>query len=118
MKLNVEYRLNPLLTDLWDNASCGNSQMRAQINKHGGSFTPVAETVVEGERFITKVIFADAEIGSCEDFGEDYFEIAESEFKFFVEVTEEITGVNRLDVTITPDNVDEMIELIKKVFKK
>ncbi len=58
----------------------------------------------------------------AEGFGDAYFEIADYEFKYFEPVYEIGSaiqpGPTRLDLIVTPENAEEMIDLIKKVFKK
>ncbi len=121
MKLNTEYRIIPSLAAEWDLSSSGNNRMRQMIEEHGGSFFPT-KMLDEDSSFITEVTFKDGTTADAEGFGDAYFEIADYEFKYFERVNE-IGGVvqdgpTRLDLIVTPENAEEMIELIKKVFKK
>ncbi|QPB08787.1 hypothetical protein CPT_Metamorpho_035 [Klebsiella phage Metamorpho] len=120
MKLKTEYRIIPSLAAEWDLSSSGNNRMRLMIEEHGGSFFPT-KMLDEDSSFITEVTFKDGTTADAEGFGNEYFEIADYEFKYFEPVHENggvQSGPTRLDLTVTPENAEEMIELIKKVFKK
>ncbi|UOK17849.1 hypothetical protein KP1079_00243 [Klebsiella phage KP1079] len=121
MKLNTEYRIIPSLAAEWDLSSSGNRRMRLMIEEHGGSFFPT-KMLDEDNSFITEVKFKDGTTAGAEGFGDAYFAISDYEFKYF-EPVYGIGGViqpgpTRLDLIVTPENAEEMIDLIKKVFKK
>ena len=121
MKLNTEYRIIPSLAAEWDLSSSGNRRMRLMIEEHGGSFFPT-KMLDEDNSFITEVKFKDGTTADAEGFGDAYFEISDYEFKYFEPVYEIGSaikpGPTRLDLIVTSENAEEMIDLIKKVFKK
>ena len=121
MKLNTEYRIIPSRAAEWDLSSSGNRRMRSMIEEHGGSFFPT-KMLDEESRYITEVTLKDGTFANAGGEGNEYFEIADYEFKYF-EPVDEIdrvaqAGPTRLDLIVTSENAEEMIELIKKVFKK
>ena len=122
MKLNTEYRIIPSLAAEWDLSSSGNNRMRQMIEEHGDSFFPTKMLDEDSSSFITEVTFKDGTTADAEGFGDAYFEIADYEFKYFEQVNEADgvvqPGPTRLDLIVTPENAEEMIDLIKKVFKK
>lgn len=96
-----------------------NALMVKRIAECGGSFKVLEMECYDGEYFVEKIEMKDGSIfTSMGEEGEDYFELAEGEFKYFLEVDEAPAPVDTqtIHVQINHKNAAEVIALIKATF--
>lgn len=127
MQIDKIYRLNPYFRKYFIGNSASNEDMLKIIEDGGGSFTVLDMYVgCRESSFVTKIRTKHGEVFDSESGGLEYFELSNDEFEFFEEVTSvdvpvtEIVngepGINSVTLTVTKENSQEMIELIKKMF--
>lgn len=118
MKEGKSYRFNEQFREEFIEESMANENMLELIKENGGSFE-VLDTSVEGiNKYVCRVRMANGAVFNADDSGHDYFELSDDEFKYFIEISESTDGVMSMILNVNPDNAEEMIELIKKVFNK
>lgn len=128
MEIGKSYIINPLFKDDFANECHYNTIMLNLIEKHGPSFVvdEMESDDCAGE-CVVRVTMEDGTEYMASGPLETYFEIYSEEFKYFTEVdlvkpqptNEGITlGVTKIHCIVDETNVDEIIELLQKTFKK
>lgn len=134
MEIGKSYIINPLFKDDFvQEAPHNNAKMLKLIELHGPSF------VVNGMEpdydndtpNVVSVTMEDGTVCSAGGEIETYFEIYPDEFKYFIEYFTEVTlekpqptnegitlGVTKIHCIVDETNVDEIIKLLQKTFKK
>lgn len=116
------YRVIPAFEADFANYSTSNGAMIEFIKDHGGSFTPTRTSVEDGTRYVSEVEMADGTRFDSDGYNDDYFELEEGEFRFFEEVIEDAVtegeGLISMKIEVNHKNFEEMIDLIRKNFKK
>lgn len=128
MEIGKTYIINPLFKDDFiEEAPRNNSRMLDLIEKHGPSFVVEEYEYGGGGYNVVCVTMEDGTECSAGGPPETYFEIYPDEFKYFTEVTLEkpqpinegiVLGVTKIHCVVDETNVDEIIELLQKTFKK
>ena len=116
MKIGTKYYIKESNVLKFIDMSFSNEDIFNKIKKHGGWFIPLEIETFENTQFVTKVKMADGDIfgnASCK-----YFELAEEEFCMFDEVSDEVFCINSINITVTPENAENAINLIKNTFNK
>ncbi|EKD0950812.1 hypothetical protein OQ351_001792 [Escherichia coli] len=128
MEVGKTYIINPLSKNDFANECRCNAMMLKLIEKHGPSFVvnEIESDDCAGE-CVVRVTMEDGTEYSAGGPLETYFEIYSEEFKYFTEVTLEKPqqvnegidlGVTKIHCVVDKTNVDEIIELLQKTFKK
>lgn len=138
MKIGKTYIINPTCKATFADECPQNADMVSLIEIHGPSFT-VNDMVVDDDDDISIVTVTGVTMQDGSKFyaaGKpgSFFEIYEDEFKYFVEVSPEsfqpidlcyntinkdsVSGVTKIHCIVDENNVDEIIELLRKTFKK
>lgn len=131
MKIGKTYIINPICKATFADECPQNADMVSLIEIHGPSFT-VNDMVVDDDNvsFVTGVTMQDGSKFYAAGKPGSFFEIYEDEFKYFVEVSPEsfqpidfinktpVSGVTKIHCIVDENNVDEIIELLRKTFKK
>ncbi|ARW58216.1 hypothetical protein [Serratia phage X20] len=95
-----------------------NENMLRLIEDGGGSFEVLEMDIEDSDKYVCKVRMKNGEVYDANSFADEYFELSNEEFKYFVEVGSTTEGVQSMTLVVTPENSEEMIELIKKAFNK
>ncbi|WDR21899.1 hypothetical protein PJM34_0231 [Salmonella phage vB_SenM_UTK0003] len=119
MKIGKIYVLNPAAKKRFI-ADCpdDNALMVKRMAECGDSFKVLDMQMYGGECFVEKVEMKDGSIltSMCEK-GEDYFELAEYEFKYFLEVDDSpVVDTQTIHMQVNQSNAAEAIALIKATF--
>lgn len=134
MEIGKSYIINPLFKDDFvQEAPHNNAKMLKLIELHGPSFV-VNGMEPDYDSDTSNVVSVTMEDGTvCSAGGEieTYFEIYPDEFKYFIEYFTEVTlekpqptnegvtlGVTKIHCIVDETNVDEIIKLLQKTFKK
>lgn len=134
MEIGKSYIINPLFKDDFvQEAPHNNAKMLKLIELHGPSFV-VNGMEPDYDSYTSNVVSVTMEDGTvCSAGGEieTYFEIYPDEFKYFIEYFTEVTlekpqptnegitlGVTKIHCIVDETNVDEIIKLLQKTFKK
>lgn len=134
MEIGKSYIINPLFKDDFvQEAPHNNAKMLKLIELHGPSFV-VNGMEPDYDSDTSNVVSVTMEDGTvCSAGGEieTYFEIYPDEFKYFIEYFTEATlekpqptnegitlGVTKIHCIVDETNVDEIIKLLQKTFKK
>ncbi|URY11351.1 hypothetical protein [Shigella phage ESh15] len=129
MEIGKTYIFNPLFKDEFiEEAPYNNGFMLDLLEKHGPSFVVNGmEHDYDGCLNVVCVTMEDGTECSAGGPEETYFELYPEEFKYFNEVTLEkpqpvnegiVLGVTKIHCVVDETNVDEIIELLQKTFKK
>lgn len=130
MKTGKTYVFNPLFkNDFTGNDQRMNARMLDLLEKHGPSFVVngMEPDYDDGAPNVVSVTMEDGTECTAGGPLETYFEIYNDEFKYFTEVTlakpqpvDEgiVLGVTKIHCVVDETNVDEIIELLQKTFKK
>lgn len=125
MEIGKKYQIKPGLANAFVQADGINKSLVELIGLNGCWFTVDEMSEHDGEKFVNVVTFANGtEAGH--NYDTEYFELQESEFKFFEEFEETESslnstnndGVNSINITVTKDNAKDMINLLQTIFKK
>ncbi|UJJ22236.1 hypothetical protein [Erwinia phage Virsaitis27] len=95
-----------------------NENMLHLIEEGGGSFGVLEMVTEDTAKYVCKVRMKNGEVYDANSSGSEYFELSNEEFKYFVEVGSTTEGAQSMSLVVTPENAEEMIELIKKAFNK
>ena len=96
-----------------------NENILRLIEEGGGSFGVLEMVTEDTGKYVCKVRMKNGEVYDANSSGDDYFELSDDEFKYFVEVVGSTTeGAQSMSLVVTPENAEEMIVLIKKAFNK
>mgnify|MGYP001102766527 FL=1 len=134
MEIGKSYIINPLFKDDFvQEAPHNNAKMLKLIELHGPSFV-VNGMEPDYDSYTSNVVSVTMEDGTvCSAGGEieTYFEIYPDEFKYFIEYFTEVDlvkpqptnegitlGVTKIHCIVDETNVDEIIKLLQKTFKK
>ena len=134
MEIGKSYIINPLFKDDFvQEAPHNNAKMLKLIELHGPSFV-VNGMEPDYDSDTSNVVSVTMEDGTvCSAGGEieTYFEIYPDEFKYFIEYFTEVTlekpqptnegitlGLTKIHCIVDETNVDEIIKLLQKTFKK
>lgn len=134
MEIGKSYIINPLFKDDFvQEAPHNNAKMLKLIELHGPSFV-VNGMEPDYDSDMSNVVSVTMEDGTvCSAGGgiETYFEIYPDEFKYFIEYFTEVDlvkpqptnegitlGVTKIHCIVDETNVDEIIKLLQKTFKK
>lgn len=134
MEIGKSYIINPLFKDDFvQEAPHNNAKMLKLIELHGPSFV-VNGMEPDYDSDTSNVVSVTMEDGTvCSAGGEieTYFEIYPDEFKYFIEYFTEVDlvkpkptnegitlGVTKIHCIVDETNVDEIIKLLQKTFKK
>lgn len=134
MEIGKSYIINPLFKDDFvQEAPHNNAKMLKLIELHGPSFV-VNGMEPDYDSDTSNVVSVTMEDGTvCSAGGEieTYFEIYPDEFKYFIEYFTEVTlekpqptnegitlGVTKIHCIVDETNVDEIIKLLQKTFKR
>lgn len=128
MEIGKKYELNPhRIKSFIDNSSL-NANIVDIIQENGGWFEVKSISSADGFDYVTEIICANGEIYNDDGMGDDYFELSEDEFHCFREykeptsekdeVKDPVSGVTKIHCIVDENNVDEIIELLRKTFKK
>lgn len=134
MEIGKSYIINPLFKDDFvQEAPHNNAKMLKLIELHGPGFV-VNGMEPDYDSDTSNVVSVTMEDGTvCSAGGEieTYFEIYPDEFKYFIEYFTEVTlekpqltnegitlGVTKIHCIVDETNVDEIIKLLQKTFKK
>ncbi|ASD53853.1 hypothetical protein [Escherichia phage vB_EcoM-ZQ3] len=134
MEIGKSYIINPLFKDDFvQEAPHNNAKMLKLIELHGPSFVVNGmEPDYDGDTpNVVSVTMEDGTVCSAGGEIETYFEIYPDEFKYFIEYFTEVTlekpqptnegitlGVTKIHCIVDETNVDEIIKLLQKTFKK
>lgn len=126
MKINTLYCINPALYSEFCNEASANEMMATVIKNNGGYFKVEHIRNIHGNDHVTSVSFPKTDHHlNANGSGSTYFEIYEDEFKYFMPYTvtpdapgesQPIEGVQSINIIVTKDNAQAMIELIQKSF--
>ena len=97
-----------------------NALMVKRMAECGDSFKVLEMECYDGEYFVEKIEMKDGTIfTSMGEEGEDYFELAQGEFKYFLEVDENapVVDTQTIHVQVNHKNAAEVIALIKATFE-
>nr|CAI9865762.1 hypothetical protein PFGHJN_00035 [Escherichia phage UP19] len=97
----------------------GNALMVKRMAECGDTFKVLDMCFVEGDYFVEKVEMKDGTILNSQDDGDDYFELSEWEFRYFLEVDEAPApdvDTQTIHVQVNHKNAAEVIALIKATF--
>ncbi|CCI88813.1 uncharacterized 14.8 kDa protein in frd-Gp32 intergenic region [Yersinia phage phiR1-RT] len=96
-----------------------NENMLRLIEEGGGSFWVLEMATEDTGKYVRRVRMKNGEVYDTDSPGDEYFELSNWEFKYFVEVVGLTTeGAQSMSLVVTRENAEEMIELIKKAFNK
>ncbi|ARW57663.1 hypothetical protein [Kosakonia phage Kc304] len=95
-----------------------NENMLRLIEEGGGSFGVLEMVTEDTDKYVCKVRMKNGEVYDANSSGDEYFELSNGEFKYFVEVGSTAEGAKSMSLVVTRENAEEMIELIKKAFNK
>lgn len=94
-----------------------NSRMVKLMELHGSSFKVLDMCYIDGDYFVEKVEMKDGTILDSLDNADEYFELAEWEFKHFIEVDDTpVVDTQTIHVQVNHKNAAEVIALIKATF--
>ena len=95
-----------------------NSRMVKLMEQHGSSFKVLDMCFIDGDYFVEKVEMKDGTILDSMDDADEYFELAEGEFRHFLEVDEDapVVDTQTIHVQVNHKNAAEVIALIKATF--
>lgn len=95
-----------------------NSRMIKLMEQHGSSFKVLDMCFIDGDYFVEKVEMKDGTILDSMDNADEYFELAEWEFRHFLEVDGDAPDVDTqtIHVQVNYKNAAEVIALIKATF--
>lgn len=95
-----------------------NSRMVKLMEQHGSSFKVLDMCFIDGDYFVEKVEMKDGTILDSMDDADEYFELAEWEFRHFLEVDEDapVVDTQTIHVQVNHKNAAEVIALIKATF--
>ncbi|AIZ02892.1 hypothetical protein AVV66_gp182 [Escherichia phage vB_EcoM_VR26] len=95
-----------------------NSRMIKLMEQHGSSFKVLDMCYIDGDYFVEKVEMKDGTILDSMDGADEYFELAEWEFRHFLEVDEDapVVDTQTIHVQVNHKNAAEVIALIKATF--
>lgn len=95
-----------------------NSRMIKLMEQHGSSFKVLDMCYIDGDYFVEKVEMKDGTILDSMDNADEYFELAEWEFRHFLEVDGDAPDVDTqtIHVQVNHKNAAEVIALIKATF--
>ena len=127
MEVGKTYIINPLFKNDFANECRCNVMMLNLIEKHGPSFVvdEMESDDCAGD-CVVRVTMEDGTEYMARGPLETYFEIYSEEFKYFTEVdlvkpqsANEgiVSGVTKIHCIVDENNVDEIIELLRKTFK-
>lgn len=130
MEIGKKYELRPeciqafIDTDEYEN----NGNMVDIIKDNGGWFEVNNIVYSDGYAFVNEITCANGKsFNSEDDYLDDYFELEEIEFRYFREYGKQddevdepptTVGVTQIHCIVTEHNVDQIIELLQKTFKK
>lgn len=127
MEIGKKYELNPHRIKSFIDISSSNANMVGIIQENGGWFEVKSISSLDGFDYVTEIICANGEIYNDDGIGDDYFELSEEEFYCFREykeptseedeVKDKVSGVTKIHCIVDENNVDEIIELLRKTFK-
>lgn len=127
MEIGKKYELNPHRIKSFIDISSSNANMVGIIQENGGWFEVKSISSSDGYDYVTEIICANGEIYNDDGMGDDYFELSEEEFYCFREykeptseedkVEDKVSGVTKIHCIVDENNVDEIIELLRKTFK-
>ena len=128
MEIGKKYELNPHRIKSFIDISSSNANMVSIIQENGGWFEVKSISSLDCFDYVTEIICANGEIYNDDGIGDDYFELSEKEFYCFREykeptseedeVEDKVSGVTKIHCIVDENNVDEIIELLRKTFKK
>ena len=94
-----------------------NSCMVKLMEQHGNSFKVLDMSYIEGDYFVEKVEMKDGTILNSMGGPDEYFELAEWEFKHFIEVDDTpVIDTQTIHVQVNHKNAAEVVALIKATF--
>ena len=95
-----------------------NSRMIKLMEQHGSSFKVLDMCYIDGDYFVEKVEMKDGTILDSMDGADEYFELAEWEFRHFLEVDGDapVVDTQTIHVQVNHKNAAEVIALIKATF--
>lgn len=118
MKEGKFYSFNEAFRSHFIEDSGANENMLRLIEEGGGSFEVLEMVTEDTDKYVCKVRMKNGEVYDANSFADEYFELSNEEFKYFVEVGSTTEGAQSMSLVVTPENAEEMIELIKKAFNK
>lgn len=128
MEIGKKYEFNPHRIKSFIDTSSSNASMVDIIQENGGWFEVKSISSSDGYDYVTEIICANGAIYNNDDgMSDEYFELSEEEFYCFREykeptseedgVKDKVSGVTKIHCIVDENNVDEIIELLRKTFK-
>ncbi|WBF77588.1 hypothetical protein A73_102 [Escherichia phage A73] len=116
MEVGKTYKLNPKLVEEFIQADPSyNHEIVSFLDEHGPRFIVNNMSMIEGDEYVNNITTEDGAVG-CDSFsvgcGAMYFELRESEFEYF----EEVSDLKIIQVSVSESNAQEVIDLIKSTF--
>ncbi|WWT49245.1 hypothetical protein [Escherichia phage vB_EcoM-LTH01] len=128
MQVGKTYILNPLYKDDFTRKYLANDKISDLLERHGPSFVvDELKTYNLENKFVARVTLEDGTVSSSNIEDDLFFEVYPDEFEYFTEVTLEqpqpiaedtVSGVAKVHCVVDENNVDEIIKLLQKTFKK